>query len=111
MIVIEKAKEMQRFSESLRNQGKKVAFVPTMGYLHRGHLLLMEEGRKLGDCLVTSIYVNPTQFGPTEDLAKYPRDFDMDYKNCEGVGVDAIYFPSNEEMYPSHYQTCVDLRR
>jgi len=110
MIVIEKAKEMQRFSESLRNQGKKVAFVPTMGYLHRGHLRLMEEGRKLGDCLVTSIYVNPTQFGPTEDLAKYPRDFDMDYKNCEGVGVDAIYFPSNEEMYPPHYQTCVDLQ-
>jgi pantoate--beta-alanine ligase len=93
MIVIEKAKEMQQFSESLRNQGKKVAFVPTMGYLHRGHLRLMEEGRKLGDCLVTSIYVNPTQFGPTEDLAKYPRDFDMDYK-----------------MYPPHYQTYVDLQ-
>lgn len=110
MIVIEKAKEMQQYSESLRNRGKKVAFVPTMGYLHRGHLRLMEEGRKLGDCLVTSIYVNPTQFGPTEDLAKYPRDFEMDSRLCEGVGVDAIYFPSNDEMYPPHYQTYVDLQ-
>ena len=110
MIVIEKAKEMQQFSESLRNRGKKIAFVPTMGYLHQGHLRLMEEGRKLGDSLVTSIYVNPTQFGPTEDLAKYPRDFDMDSRLCEGVGVDAIYFPSNDEMYPPHYQTYVDLQ-
>ncbi|HTZ40180.1 MAG TPA: pantoate--beta-alanine ligase [Syntrophales bacterium] len=109
MIVIEKAKQMQQHSESLRNQGKRVAFVPTMGYLHRGHLRLMEEGRKLGDCLVTSIYVNPTQFGPTEDLAKYPRDFDSDYKLCQSVGVDVIYFPANEEMYPPLYQTYVDL--
>lgn len=109
MIVIEKAKEMQRYADSLRKQGKKIAFVPTMGFLHRGHLRLMEEGRKLGDCLVTSIYVNPTQFGPTEDLAKYPRDFDMDYRLCQDVGVDVIYFPSNDEMYPPHYQTYVDM--
>ena len=109
MIVIEKAKEMQRFADDLRRKGKRIAFVPTMGFLHRGHLRLMEEGRKRGDCLVTSIYVNPTQFGPKEDLAKYPRDFDMDYKLCQGVGVDVIYFPSNDEMYPEHYQTYVDL--
>jgi len=109
MIVIEKAKEMQRFADAQRQRGLRIAFVPTMGYLHRGHLRLMEEGKKHGDCLVTSIYVNPTQFGPKEDLAKYPRDFDMDYKLCQGVGVDVIYFPSNEEMYPQHYQTYVDL--
>lgn len=109
MIVIEKAKEMQRFADDLRQKGKRIAFVPTMGFLHRGHLRLMEEGRTRGDCLVTSIYVNPTQFGPKEDLAKYPRDFDMDYKLCQGVGVDVIYFPSNDEMYPEHYQTYVDL--
>ncbi|HNQ02271.1 MAG TPA: pantoate--beta-alanine ligase, partial [Syntrophales bacterium] len=66
MIVIEKAAEMQRYAESLRRQAKRIAFVPTMGFLHRGHLRLMEEGRKRGDCLVTSIYVNPTQFGPKE---------------------------------------------
>lgn len=110
MIVIEQAKGMQQYSESLRSQGKTLAFVPTMGYLHRGHLRLMEEGRKLGDCLVTSIYVNPTQFGPTEDLAKYPRNFDMDYKLCRDVGVDVIFSPSNDEMYPPHYQTYVDLQ-
>ncbi|MCU0583150.1 MAG: pantoate--beta-alanine ligase [Syntrophales bacterium] len=109
MIVIEKAKEMQRFADAQRQKGLRIAFVPTMGFLHRGHLRLMEEGKKHGDCLVTSIYVNPTQFGPKEDLAKYPRDFDMDYKLCQGVGVDVIYFPSNEEMYPQHYQTYVDL--
>ncbi len=109
MLIIEKAKDMQQYSEALRNQGKKIAFVPTMGYLHRGHLRLMEEGRNLGDCLVTSIYVNPTQFGPTEDLAKYPRDFEMDSRLCRGVGVDVIYFPSNDEMYPPNYQTYVDL--
>ena len=109
MIVIEKAKEMQRFADAQRQKGSRIAFVPTMGFLHRGHLRLMEEGKKHGDCLVTSIYVNPTQFGPKEDLAKYPRDFDMDYKLCQGVGVDVIYFPSNEEMYPRHYKTYVDL--
>lgn len=109
MIVIEHAKEMQRYADALRQQGKRIAFVPTMGFLHRGHLSLMEEGKKRGDCLVTSIYVNPTQFGPKEDLAKYPRDFDMDYKLCQGVGVDVIFFPSNVEMYPEHYQTYVDL--
>ena len=109
MIVIEKAREMQQFADSLRRQGKRIAFVPTMGFLHRGHLSLMEDGRKRGECLVTSIYVNPTQFGPKEDLAKYPRDFDMDYRLCQGAGVDVIYFPSNDEMYPPHYQTYVDL--
>jgi len=109
MIVIEKAAEMQRYAESLRRQAKRIAFVPTMGFLHRGHLRLMEEGRKRGDCLVTSIYVNPTQFGPKEDLAKYPRDFDMDYRHCQQVGVDVIFYPSDGEMYPPHYQTYVDL--
>ena len=109
MIVIEKAREMQRHADALRQQGKRIAFVPTMGYLHRGHLSLMEEGRKRGDCLVTSIYVNPTQFGPKEDLAKYPRDFDMDYRLCRDVGVDVIFYPSDGEMYPSQYQTYVDL--
>jgi len=100
---------MQQHSESLRNSGKRIAFVPTMGYLHQGHLSLMVEGRKRGDCLVTSIYVNPTQFGPNEDLAKYPRDFEMDRKLCESVGVDVIFFPPDREMYPDNYQTYVTV--
>ena len=111
MKIIESVKKMQEFSESLRNSGKKIAFVPTMGYFHRGHLSLMEEGRKRGDCLIISIYVNPTQFGPGEDLEKYPRDFESDGKLSEDVGVDVIFYPPDSEMYPEHYQTFVDVER
>jgi pantoate--beta-alanine ligase len=109
MKVIEHAAEMQRYAETLRNSGKKIVFVPTMGYLHQGHLSLMEAGRKLGDCLVTSIYVNPTQFSPTEDLAKYPRDFKRDESLCRGVGVDVIFYPGDRDMYPEHYQTYINV--
>jgi len=107
--IIETVREMQAFSESLRRQGKTISFVPTMGFFHEGHLDLMREGRKRADCLVVSIYVNPTQFGPTEDLDRYPRDFDRDRRLAESVGVDVIYFPANREMYPPHYQTYVDV--
>jgi pantoate--beta-alanine ligase len=111
MKIIELVKEMQEFSESLRKSGKKIAFVPTMGYFHRGHLSLMKEGRKLGDCLIISIYVNPTQFGPGEDLEKYPRDFERDEKLSEDIGVDVIFYPADSEMYPEQYQTFVDVER
>jgi pantoate--beta-alanine ligase len=107
--IIETVREMQAFSESLRRQGKTISFVPTMGFFHEGHLDLMREGRKRADCLVVSIYVNPTQFGPAEDLDRYPRDFDRDRRLAESVGVDVIYFPANREMYPPHYQTYVDV--
>lgn len=109
MRVIETIREMQAFSESLRLEGKRIALVPTMGYLHEGHLSLMREGRKRSDCLIISIYVNPTQFGPTEDLDSYPRDFARDEELATSVGVDVILYPSNEEMYPPHYQTYVDV--
>ena len=109
MKVIESVREMQAYSESMRMAGKKISFVPTMGYLHKGHLDLMIDGRKRGDCLVISIYVNPTQFGPGEDLRKYPRDFERDEKLARDVGVDVIFYPPNEEMYPNHYQTYVDV--
>lgn len=111
MKVIESPKEMQQFSESLRLAGKKIAFVPTMGYLHDGHLMLMREGRNRGDCLVTSIYVNPTQFGPGEDFEKYPRDLDRDLELSEGVGVDIVFYPSNKDMYPGGYQTFVNVEK
>jgi pantoate--beta-alanine ligase len=109
MKIIKTVKEMQAFSESIRMEGKKIALVPTMGYLHEGHLSLMREGRKRGDCLIISIYVNPTQFGPTEDLDKYPRDFERDEALARNEGVDVIFYPSNEEMYPEHYQTYVNV--
>jgi pantoate--beta-alanine ligase len=109
MEIFEKAGEMQEYSESLRHKGQRISFVPTMGYLHEGHLSLMKEGRQLGDFLVTSIYVNPTQFGAGEDLDKYPRDFERDEKLLQEVGCDAIFYPSNKEMYPDNYQTYINV--
>jgi len=109
MKVIRILKKMQSFSRNLRGQGKRIAFVPTMGYFHEGHLHLMREAKKMADCVVISIYVNPTQFGPREDFSKYPRDFDRDLKMARGVGVDVVFFPSNEEMYPHGYQTYVNV--
>jgi len=109
--VISSIKEMQTYSESLRLLGKKIAFVPTMGYFHEGHLALMREAKKVADCVVVSIYVNPTQFGPKEDLSKYPRDFDRDLKMAESVNADVIFFPHDNEMYPENYQTYINVER
>jgi len=102
---------MQSLSESLRQQGKRISFVPTMGYFHEGHLALMREAKKIANFLIVSIYVNPKQFGPKEDLSRYPRDFERDYRMAESVGVDVIFFPPDEEMYPQHYQTYVDVEK
>lgn len=109
MKIISSIREMQAFSESVRNAGQKISFVPTMGYFHEGHLSLMREGRQRGDCLAISIYVNPTQFGPSEDFEKYPRDFERDSSLAEGVGVDVIFYPEDKEMYPELYQTYVNV--
>lgn len=111
MKIINSISQMQSFAESLRCQGEKISFVPTMGYFHEGHLNLMREARKMADCLVVSIYVNPTQFGPKEDLSKYPRDFDRDCKMAESVNVDVIFFPPDHEMYPENYQTYVNVEK
>lgn len=111
MKVVRTVREMQDFAESLRREGEKIAFVPTMGYFHDGHLNLMREGRRRSDCLVVSIYVNPTQFGPKEDFSRYPRDFDRDHAMAESVGVDVIFYPSNEDMYPAQYQTYVTVEQ
>jgi len=100
---------MQSYSESLRLQGKRIAFVPTMGYFHEGHLALMKEAKKIADCVVVSIYVNPTQFGPKEDFSKYPRDLKHDLKMAESVDVDVIFYPPDDEIYPVDYQTYVDV--
>lgn len=111
MKVINSIAQMQSFSESLRLQGKKISFVPTMGYFHEGHLDLMRVARKIADCLVVSIYVNPTQFGPKEDLSKYPRDFARDSQMAQSVNVDVIFNPPDKEMYPENYQTYVNVEK
>src|SRR4030042_1875589 len=109
MKIINSITEMQAYSEGLRLKGKRLAFVPTMGYFHEGHLKLMREAKKMADILIVSIYVNPTQFGAKEDLSKYPRDFERDSKMAEGAGVDVIFYPSDKEMYPGNYQTYVSV--
>ena len=100
---------MQSYSEALRLRGKRLAFVPTMGYFHEGHLNLMREAKKMADYLIVSIYVNPTQFGPKEDLSKYPRDFNRDLGMAESVNVNVIFYPADKEMYPENYQTYVNV--
>lgn len=102
---------MKKASQALRAEGKKIAFVPTMGYLHEGHLSLMKKGREAGDVLVVSIFVNPTQFGKGEDLERYPRDLEKDKRLCKGEGVDILFVPSAGEMYPENYQTYVDVEK
>jgi pantoate--beta-alanine ligase len=101
---------MQRLGQQWQRTGAPVAFVPTMGYLHRGHLSLMMKARaRVGrkGRVVVSIYVNPTQFGPKEDLAKYPRDLQRDKKLCAEAGVDVLFVPTTKEMYPAGFSTWV----
>jgi pantoate--beta-alanine ligase len=102
--------QMRRYSSGLRRSGQTIAFVPTMGFLHQGHLSLMEKGATLADAVVTSIFINPTQFGPGEDLAAYPRDEDRDLEMTRKTGVDAVFIPDARQMYPDGFQTVVSLK-
>jgi pantoate--beta-alanine ligase len=111
MEVIDNIAGMQKRCEEMRRAGKSIALVPTMGFLHDGHLELMREGNWLADILVISIFVNPTQFGPAEDYQTYPRDMEGDLKKAEGAGVDIVFAPSVEEMYPEGSQTKVVVER
>ena len=100
---------MQESADEFRSAGYTVALVPTMGYLHEGHLELMRVGRKHSDKLIISIFVNPTQFGPTDDFGEYPRDTEGDLKKAREVGADVVFMPSVEEMYPEVSQTKVHV--
>lgn len=109
MTIITSVSEMQERSLAARRAGQRIAFVPTMGYLHQGHLSLLEEGRKRGDLLVLSIFVNPAQFGQGEDFEDYPRDLQRDAELARSTGVDVIFAPTAGDMYPRGYATYVDV--
>ncbi len=109
MKVISNVNEMTACSEELRMAGKTLVFVPTMGFLHKGHLTLMEEGLKHGDELIVSIFVNPAQFGPNEDLDTYPRALERDLELCRETGACVVFTPKAEDIYPEGFQTYVEL--
>ncbi|MBC7327438.1 pantoate--beta-alanine ligase [bacterium] len=100
---------MKESSYRAREEGKTIGLVPTMGYFHKGHLSLMERARKECGFVVVSLFVNPIQFGPQEDYHRYPRDEERDKKLAEEVGVDVLFIPSVEEMYPEGYSTYVEV--
>lgn len=107
--VIKNITEMQEILFSVRTEGKIIGFVPTMGYLHEGHLSLVKEAKKDCDIIVMSIFVNPLQFGVGEDYDIYPRDLIRDKQSAEEAGVDYIFHPTATEMYPKNYSTFVNV--
>ena len=109
MKVFTEPDKLQKWAESRRLAGKKIALVPTMGYLHAGHLSLIAEAKKKGaDEIVVSIFVNPIQFGPKEDFARYPRDEKADLAKCRKAGATAVFFPTAENMYLKNHSVFVD---
>jgi len=107
MQTITSVSEMQSLAGQLRAQGKRIGLVPTMGALHEGHLSLVTIASGISDVVVVSIFVNPTQFGPSEDFSKYPRPIEADLAACEAAGVDYVFNPSPEDVYPKGYSTYV----
>lgn len=108
MKIIESIQEMNAEMKQHLREGKRIGYVPTMGYLHAGHLSLIKEAKKMNDFVVVSIFVNPTQFGPNEDLSSYPRDLERDAALCKAEGTDIIFHPTAEAMYPDEYTTYVE---
>jgi len=109
MRVLRTPVELSEWTEAARREGRRVGLVPTMGFLHRGHLSLMEACRGRADLTAVSIFVNPTQFGPNEDLARYPRDLEGDLKKCRETGVDVVFAPESGAMYPAGHRTFVEV--
>ncbi|MFP4529014.1 MAG: pantoate--beta-alanine ligase [Candidatus Kapaibacterium sp.] len=109
MRIIETVQEMQALSDAHRARGKRIIVVPTMGYLHEGHMSLMRRAAEMGDIVITTLFVNPTQFGPNEDFERYPRNFERDVQLAEESGCDYLFYPSVQEMYPEGYSSYVML--
>ncbi len=111
MLVARTIASTRRQVAKWRREGKTIGFVPTMGALHAGHLALIRRSRRLCDRTIVSIFVNPTQFGPREDFSKYPRNWAMDRRACNAEGVDLIFAPTVEEMYPDGFSTTIKVGR
>ena len=109
MLIYGQIKQVREAVKEWKREGKSVGFVPTMGYLHEGHKSLIDAARRENDKVVVSIFVNPMQFGPTEDLDSYPRDLNRDAKLCEDAGVDIIFHPEADEMYADGFCSYVDM--
>ena len=109
MKTIVSTSEIQKFSEQARLRKNTVGLVPTMGYLHKGHLSLIAKAKRSCDVIITSIFVNPTQFAPNEDFARYPRDIEHDSKLCESAGSTVLFVPQENEMFPKGYSTYVTV--
>ncbi len=111
MKILKTVSQAQKLTSLFRVKGKVIGFVPTMGYLHEGHLSLINAARKKADIVIVSIFVNPLQFGPGEDLKKYPRNIKRDEKLCRDAGVDYIFYPDVKQMYPEGYSTYVNIEK
>ncbi len=110
MQVIHQKSQLREFLKKERRAGKSIGFVPTMGYLHEGHASLIRSARQANDVVVVSVFVNPTQFGPNEDLDAYPRDTEKDLALLGAEGVDFAFFPSAEDIYPEGFITYVEVQ-
>lgn len=109
MNIIKTIQEMQAIIKQAKREGKSIGYVPTMGYLHEGHLTMMKQARENNDLLVISVFVNPLQFGPNEDFDAYPRDIDWDATLAQNAGVDYLFYPDTEEMYPNKMSISVNV--
>ncbi|HET8714816.1 MAG TPA: pantoate--beta-alanine ligase [Holophagaceae bacterium] len=111
MRLVRSVADLRALLKPLWNEGKRIGFVPTMGYLHEGHAALVRQSASRCDVTVVSIFVNPTQFAPNEDFAKYPRDLERDQATCLEAGADVLFLPEASEVYPSGFQTFVEPGR
>lgn len=111
MLWLSTKQDLKLYTQQMRRQGKSIGLVPTMGYLHEGHERLIQKARAQNDFVVLSIFVNPTQFGPQEDFSKYPRDLQRDRQIAENNGVDIVFQPNVEEMYPHPLEVTVNPGR